>query len=119
MKVRKIVLKQGSVEKYFKEVEESLDKPLDNSNVLYFEDISHIKKILTEERLKILYTIKHKKIESVYSLAKMLKRDRKAVTIDLEMLENLGFIDLNKEEGTRLVTRPSLNYDRLDISIEF
>ncbi|MFH1317120.1 MAG: MarR family transcriptional regulator [Candidatus Woesearchaeota archaeon] len=120
MKVKKIILKKGNLDEFFRNVEKAVKKPIKKTEapVLYIEDINEFKKILTEERIRILRVIKHKNPQSVYELAKMLKRDRSNVITDLALLENLGFIELDQEKNIRTVMKPKADYDRIDISVE-
>jgi predicted transcriptional regulator len=121
MKIKKVMLKKGNLDAFFAEVEKDLrqKKIKDGCEpVIYVEDINAFKKILTEERIAILRAIKEKKPNSVYSLAKMLKRDRSTVTTDLAILKNAGLIEIKEEQGVRFMTRPIVDYDRLDVSIE-
>ena len=73
---------------------------------------------MSEERIRLLRIIRHKKPKSIYSLAKLVKRDRKNVITDLNILRNAGLIELQEEKGIRTMTRPIADYDRLEISIE-
>jgi predicted transcriptional regulator len=82
-----------------------------------FSELSNLRKVLSNEKARILYTTKHRKPQSLYSLAKMLDRDFKSVRDDVKMLEKFGFISLQKEEkGKRKKLKPVLNVDSLNIS---
>ena len=54
-------------------------------------DISEVRKILSNERARILYLLKVEKPDSIYQLAKLLKRDFKSVREDIKLLEKFGF----------------------------
>jgi predicted transcriptional regulator len=121
MKIKKVILKKGNLESFFKEIDKDLKRKNMKDNcqpVIYVEDINAFKKILTRERIRVLRAIKEKKPTSVYSLAKMLKRDRSTLTLDLSILQNAGLIELKEEQGIRAMTRPIVNYDQIDVSIE-
>jgi predicted transcriptional regulator len=84
-----------------------------------FSQISKIRKLLSHEKVRLLYTIKHKKPASVYRLAKLLDRDFKAVRQDLRVLEDIGFIMVVKEKVKgRVRARPVLEFDKINFSIE-
>ena len=120
MHIKKVIIKKGTVKEFFRNVEQKLKKPLSMTEhtEIYVENVNVFRKMLTEERLRLLICIKERKPESVYAVAKMLKRDRSNVIADLTMLANLGFVELNEERGSRMMTRPVTPYDKIEISIE-
>ncbi len=84
-----------------------------------FSDISLLRQLLSNEKARILYQIKHKKPKSIYQLAKLLKRDLKSVRQDVHLLERFGFIEFYEENvGKRSSIKPVLSTDRLQIFIE-
>lgn len=84
-----------------------------------FEGISAFRQLLSNEKARILHVLKVKKPSSLYSLAKILKRDFKAVTKDLKVLERFGFIELVSEKtGKRERLKPVLAVDSLNIKIK-
>ncbi len=107
-----IVEKSGTFEyliKRFSKEHESYD----------FEGISMLRKILSNEKARILHTIKSKKPVSIYNLARILGRDFKSVNEDIHLLEKFGFIDLIAEKsGRRERLRPVLIVDSINIKIE-
>ncbi|MCR4285041.1 MAG: hypothetical protein NUV97_03290 [archaeon] len=83
-----------------------------------FSDIKLLRKLLSNEKARILHVLKHNKISSIYSLAKILKRDPKSVREDLHFLERFGFVDFSVEKkGKRNSLQPLLMIDRLQIEI--
>tara|TARA_Y100000310_G_C20486400_1_gene717076 strand:+ start:556 stop:912 length:357 start_codon:yes stop_codon:yes gene_type:complete len=83
-----------------------------------FSDIKLLRNLLTNEKARILYTLNHEKPKSIYSLAKILKRDFKSVREDLIILERFGFISFNSERvGKRKSLMPILLVDTLKIEI--
>ncbi len=84
-----------------------------------FEGISTLRKLLSNERAKLLHVLKSKKPKSMYELAKMLERDFKSVSDDIKLLEKFGFIDMVEEKtGERKRLKPVLIVDRINISIK-
>ena len=84
-----------------------------------FEGISAFRKLLSNEKAKILHTLKSKKPYSVYALAKLLSRDFKAVHEDLKVLERFGFVEFIAEKtGKRERLKPVLVIDTLQIKIQ-
>ncbi len=95
--------------KRFKNIEENYD----------FEGISLVRKLLSNEKARILHTIKTKSPNSIYSLAKLLGRDFKAVTEDIKLLERFGFIDMVSERtGKRERLRPRLIVDSINLIVK-
>jgi len=81
-------------------------------------DISLLRKILSNEKAKILYILKTKKPKSIYSLAKDLDRDFKSVREDLKVLERFGFIEFHSAKtGKRRSLAPVLTVDKMEIVI--
>src|SRR4030067_3081981 len=66
-----------------------------------FENIEAMRKILSEERLRILKTVKKEDPKSIYELAKFLKRDIKNTFDDVQFLARIGLIELKKTKGER------------------
>jgi predicted transcriptional regulator len=80
------------------------------------KDIELLRKLFSNEKMRILYTLKKKKPKSIYDLSKILKRDFKSVYQDLKILERFGFIDFYSEKiGKRESLRPILKLDSLTL----
>ena len=83
---------------------------------LDFSDMKALRNLLTNEKARILYTLKYKKPKSIYELAKLLERDFKSVRTDIHTLERFGFIEFVEEKtGKRVSLRPVLVIDSLQI----
>jgi predicted transcriptional regulator len=83
-----------------------------------FEGISSLRQILSNEKARVLSTIKSQNPKSIYGLAKMLGRNFKSVFDDVKLLERFGFIDLIEEKTkkrTRL--RPKIIIDSVIINL--
>jgi len=84
-----------------------------------FEGISALRRLLSNERARLLHTIKTKSPKSLYELAKLLSRDFKSVEQDIKLLERFGFIDLIAEKsGNRGRLRPVLAAENIHINIK-
>ena len=84
-----------------------------------FEGLTLLRRLLTNEKAKILHTIKNEKPNSIYNLAKILERDFKSVSEDIKLLERFGFIDMISEKtGKRERLRPTIVVDSLNIKIK-
>lgn len=84
-----------------------------------FEGLHTLRNLLTNEKARILHTIKTKKPSSIYELAKIINRDFKSVNDDIKMLEKFGFIDLIAEKtGKRERLKPVIVVDSIHINLK-
>ena len=84
-----------------------------------FEGISTLRKLLSNQKLRVLHVLKSQKPISLYALAKYLERDFKSVSEDIKLLERFGFIEMVSEHsGKRKRLRPVLAVDRVNIQIK-
>lgn len=84
---------------------------------LDIENIKKMRALFSDEKARILFAIKEKKPQSIYDLAKILKRDFKAVRKDISLLESYGFVRLVKgRKGKRRSLKPVLNVDEIIIN---
>ncbi|MEI6849725.1 MAG: hypothetical protein WCK29_01675 [archaeon] len=83
-----------------------------------FDSLSALRKLLSNEKAKILHIIKVKKPTSIYHLAKLLERDFKSVNEDIKLLKEFGIIELIAEKtGKRSRLKPILSIDSITINI--
>ncbi len=83
-----------------------------------FSDVKLLRKLLSNEKSRILYALKTNKPKSIYSLAKILGRDFKSVREDVKLLERFGFIEFHAEKiGKRESLKPVLLIEKLQIII--
>ena len=84
-----------------------------------FEGLTLLRRLLSNEKARLLNVLKTKKPGSIYGLAKILKRDFKSVSDDIKLLEKFGFIDMIAEKtGKRERLRPVIVVDKINISIK-
>lgn len=84
-----------------------------------FSDIVLLRKILSNEKARILYVLKKKSVNSIYALAKELGREFKSVYEDLKILERFGFIEFHSEKvGKRQSLKPVLLVEELQLIIK-
>jgi len=83
-----------------------------------FSDMELLRKVLSNEKARILYVLKRQEPRSIYHLAKILERDFKSVHEDLKLLERFGFIDFYSDStGKRTSLIPYLTIDNLEIVV--
>ena len=71
-------------------------QPIPSSNVIAFEDIESLLHVLTQKRVLLLKQVKETPA-SISELAKKLKRDRSAVTRDVQILERFGVLQVTEK----------------------
>jgi len=122
MRVRDIKISIKSDEELYKEVKDVVKKIERGEKVkkhegISFEDLDTMRKVLTDERLRILKTIRKDHPQSIYALAKLLHRDVKNTFDDVQFLAGAGLVDLKKTKDGREKTTPTVNYDRILLQI--
>jgi predicted transcriptional regulator len=84
-----------------------------------FEGLALLRNLLSNEKARLMHTIKTKNPNSIYGLAKLLKRDFKSVNEDIKALEKFGFVDMIAEKtGKRERLRPILTVDSIHLHIK-
>lgn len=122
MKAKNIKLGVRSLDTAFAEWAETFEKvrkgrKVDKSRGIYFTSLEAMRKVLTEKRLELLHVIKEQEPNSVYELAKILKRDIKNVNDDIELLKNIGLVSITKAREGRGRVIPRVNYDKIQLEI--
>ena len=83
-----------------------------------FEGLALFRRLLSNEKARLLTTIKKRKPKSIYELAKFLQRDFKSVIEDIKLLEKFDLIDMIEEKtGKRNRLKPVLTTNTLNIRI--
>ena len=85
---------------------------------LSFGSVESFRQFFTPKRLELLRVIKHRRPQSIYELAKLIKRDIKSVVVDIKILENYDLIDIKKivvKNGYKV--KPIFDYDKLNVEI--
>lgn len=82
-------------------------------------DVVLLRRLLSNEKSRILYILKNQQPESIYQLAKILGRDFKSVRDDILLLKRFGFIDFHSmKKGKRKSIKPVLTIDQLYIKLD-
>ena len=107
-----IVDKGGAFTSFFKKIS-------GESEEYDYEGIVALRKLLSNEKARLLHIIKSKHPDSIYSLSRTLGRDFKSVSEDIKLLERFGFIDLISEKtGKRKRLKPIIASDQITINIK-
>ena len=84
-----------------------------------FSGIFALRQLLSNEKARLLHTIKTQKPASIYDLAKKLNRNFKSVNDDLKLLERFGFVELIEEKTkNRIRHKPIIVADTITINIK-
>ena len=84
-----------------------------------FDSLSALRRLLSNQKARLLHVIKTQAPNSIYSLAKILKRDFKSVSQDIKLLERFSFVDLVSEKtGNRERLKPVLAVDSIYLQIK-
>jgi len=123
MKIMKIKIQNRSK---FNEDLISLAKSIDNKRVnkshkkngIYFESLTAVRKILTDNRLEVWRAIRDKRPESITQLAEILGRGFRSVHRDVVLLKDLGLIKLIEGPGRRGNVQKLVSlYDELALAV--
>ncbi len=122
MKVKNIKIAIKSDEEILKEIKEVVKKIESGEKVkkregVSFDSIDSMRKVLTEERLRVLRTVRKERPASVYELAKKLKRDIKNTFNDVQFLAQAGLLEIKKTKVGRGKNTPLVNYDKILLEI--
>jgi len=86
--------------------------------IIYLDKIEDARFLLTPERLKLLGIVKRQKPDSLYALAKLLKKDIKTIATDTSLLNKVGLLRLEKyKEGERVKVRPRFPSKKITIEL--
>ena len=84
-----------------------------------FEGLSALRRLLSNEKARMLHVLKTQRPDSIYTLAKKLGRNFKTVNDDIKLLERFGFIELVEEKTkNRIRHKPVLLIDSLTINLK-
>ncbi|MCK5043519.1 HTH domain-containing protein [Candidatus Pacearchaeota archaeon] len=94
-------------------------KPKTSKKDYDFSNVLALRQLLSNEKARILNTIKTEKPHSIYELAKKLNRGFKSVSDDIKLLEKFGFVKLIVEKTkNRIRHRPEVVIDTVTIHIK-
>ena len=94
-------------------------KPRTSKKDYDFSGVLALRQLLSNEKARILHTIKTQNPKSIYDLAKKLNRGFKSVNDDLKLLERFGFIELIEEKTKgRIRHKPEIVVDTITIHLK-
>jgi predicted transcriptional regulator len=124
--IKNVKLETGTVDEFFERSKVRAEK-LDRGEKLpaefriTFEDPADLLRVLSAERLRVLYAIRKKTKPTISGLATILKRDRRAVSRDVKLLEGLGLLktrnEANPGHGVMTVVEPLAEKYHLEATV--
>jgi predicted transcriptional regulator len=84
-----------------------------------FSSLSSLRRLLSNQKAKILSVIKNENPSSIYDLSKKLSRGFKSVYQDVNLLQRFGFIEIMEEKvNNRIRHRPKITSGIVTIHIK-
>lgn len=122
MKIKKIDIGIKGLKESLKDFAETWKrlesgKKVKKEEGIYFDSIDTMRAVLTNNRLLILKTIREHHPQSVYELAKILRRDLKNVNQDLRLLAKIGLVMLEKSKTDKKRVIPHVDYRKILLEI--
>jgi len=96
-------------------------KPKKNEPKIWFSSIKSLANVLSEENQHLLYLIMETHPKSIQDLAASSGRTANNLLRTLRMMENYGFVKLNKGKSTRgrAPLAPEVLYSSAEIELDF
>jgi predicted transcriptional regulator len=82
------------------------------------EGVQEFRRLLSNEKARVLFVIRSKNPQSIYELAKLLGRDFKSVRQDVKLFEKFGLIKLERLGKIRKKLKPTLVLDELHVTFK-
>lgn len=122
MKIKNVRLDIQSEDEFIADAKEAVKavakgKAVKPQSVISFESLKTMRKFITDERLRILKAIRKYRPDSIYELAKIVKRDTKNVSDDVHFLSDLGLLDLRESKEGRKKSTPVVDYKKILVEI--
>lgn len=123
MKIKKVEVLIQSDKEFWRELRQDMkridkgERKLIRKESIIFDSIDQFRKIMTNKRIELLKVIRHKKPQSIYQLAKLVKRSVDNVNNDIRLLEQMGFLETEKTEEERSRLIPLVDFDKIEIEL--
>lgn len=114
----KIIIK--SWDEVYKETVRDVERriPQKEKKIIYIDNLDDLRSLMTSGRLSMLSAVRKGKPDSLYALAKLMKKDIKTVATDAAMLSNAGLMRLETYKvGNRKKVRPHFSGSKISLEI--
>jgi len=92
--------------------------PQKEDKIIYIDSFADAQRLFTPERIKFLATIRKESPDSLYALAKLLKKDFKTIHADARLLSEAGILKLvSHKQGARAKVRPVFREKEIDLKL--
>jgi predicted transcriptional regulator len=101
-------------EDFMQELKKSFESKIKDTNLnssISFDSIETYKRLMTSNKLEILLVVARHQPDSIYQLAKLIRREFPHVLKDCRSLEKFGFIKLIESDGPKKQFAPRLVFD--------
>jgi predicted transcriptional regulator len=86
--------------------------------IIYVDSIEVLRTLLTRERLGMLSQVRKSRPLSLYSLAKLMKKDIKTISTDAGILSQAGLLKLETyKEGKKTKVRPRVTASKINLEL--
>jgi predicted transcriptional regulator len=118
IKIRDRKKVESDLVKLARELDKGQFRKKSKKNDIFFESLSAVRKILTDNRLDVWRTIRDKRPDSITHLAQLLHRGFRSVHRDVMLLRDLGLIELIEGPGKRGHVQQLVSlYDELSLVV--
>lgn len=118
LKPAKIIIQTAeSIKDEWKAALKGEKKPSIKKGEIVLTSMETLAKIFSKTRLEILQVIIAKNPQSIYELAKMVKRDFKNVHTDVNILKEVGLIELRDSGDARSGLIPVAKYSGIELDL--
>ena len=124
MKTKELIVGIKSLEKGLEEFSTTLkalqrgERVKPKEERLNFVSLEAARKFLTPKRIELLRAVHRQEPRSIYELAKSLARDLRNVKDDVDLLAQVGLIELEHEHDARERIVPRVAYDNLEVRFQ-
>jgi len=84
--------------------------PVKKEKGVYFKGVEAFRKAITPKRIALLHAVRTEKPSSVRRLSEIAGRD---VSTDIKFLEQVGLIDIKKDDEPEKEIMPFVGYDKI------
>lgn len=119
LKRAKLIIRPiNDIKKEWKEALKGNKKSIPAKDEIIFTSYEDLSKVFSKTRIEILNVIITKRPQSIYELAKMIERDFKNVHSDVNLLANIGLIELKEAGDPRngLIPVPKFSGIQIDLA---
>lgn len=94
------------------------NKATSTERIVYVKNIDVARKLLTPQRMRLLAVVRESKPDSLYALAKVMKKNIKTIITDTDLLCEFGLLTLEShKDGLQTKIRPHLEANKIQMEM--